>query len=55
MCGAENPVDNVEVSALEASDHFGQEVRPLLGEVLSADDADGIAQLHRQEQRMRGQ
>lgn len=46
MCGSENAVDDVEVSALEAVHHLSQQVWPFLRKVLSADYADGITQLH---------
>lgn len=45
VCGSQHAVDDVEVSAPEARHHLRQQVGPLLREVLSADDADGVAQL----------
>ena len=45
MSCAENPIDDVEFSPLETCHHLRQEVRPLLWEVFSSNDADCIAQL----------
>ena len=43
--GLQDTVDDVEVSAGELGDHVGDEVGPPGGEVLLADDGDGLAQL----------
>lgn len=43
VSGAEHAVDDVEISALEACYHLGQEIRPLLREIFSPDDADSVA------------
>jgi hypothetical protein len=41
----------VEVASLELADHLRNEIRPFCGEVLSADNADCIAQLEKIEER----
>lgn len=46
---AQDPVDDVEIPALEAIHHLCQQVWPLLGEVLPPNDTDGITQLQRKQ------
>ena len=43
--GTQDPVDDVEVPRLEVSDHLVDETGPVIGEVLTAYDGDGVAQL----------
>lgn len=43
VSGAEHAIDDVEISTLEACYHLGQEIRPLLREIFSPDDADSVA------------
>ena len=43
--GTQDPVDDVEVPCLEVSDHLVDETGPVVGEVLTAYDGDGVAQL----------
>lgn len=40
--GAQNPIDDVEIPALEAIHHFCQQVWPLLREVFPPNNTDGI-------------
>lgn len=49
MCRSEDSVNDVEVAALETVDHLCQQVRPLLGKVFPANNADGITQLQHTE------
>ena len=46
VSGAQDAVDDVEVSTTELGDHLLDEVRPLVWEVLPANDADGVTQLN---------
>ena len=45
VSGAEDAVDDVEVSATELCHHLLDEVGPLVWEVLTANDTDGVTQL----------
>lgn len=45
VCSPKHSIDDMEVSTLEAGYHLSQKIRPLLREVFSSNDTDGIAQL----------
>ena len=45
ICGAKNAVDDVEIASRKFGRHVGEEIHPVHGKVVLANDGDRIAQL----------
>lgn len=45
VCRSENTVDDVEVTVLHALHHANEKIRPLVWEVFTTDETDGITEL----------